>query len=297
MTNPVTPECWHVSIPCTRDTFLDVEAQLMALCWHENAPTVVTHCPDDDNAPDIWLLDAYFPAALPPSFLAQLPAHHYVPVYPQNWVTLSQQGVQPIDAGRFYVHTPATAHTAPNGKIRLIIDAGQAFGTGQHATTTGCLLAIDALGKRRAFRNILDIGTGTGILAFAAAKLWRARTLATDIDALSIDVAQENALVNHIASRRCPGDVQFAVADGVRHPAILTQAPYDLIIANILSQPLIKLAAAIVPLLAPGGVVMLAGLLKHQEAGVRQAYTTRGLRFVRRHQRGDWPTLVLQNKR
>ncbi len=293
MTKP-KPECWQLSIPCTRANYADIEAHVETLITLDNEPTIVTHCPDDDNAPDVWILDAYFPAPLSSAFRAQLPKHIYAPVYPQNWVTLSQQGVQPIDAGRFYIHTQATAHTAPKGKICMRIEAGQAFGTGQHATTTGCLLAIDDLAKRRHFKNVLDIGTGTGILGFAAAKVWRARVLGTDIDPLSIEVSMENAEVNRVPTQRISGGMQLHTATGVDHTEIKYRAPYDLIIANILAGPLIDLAAGITPLLASGGVLILAGLLKHQQVGVRTAYTARGLRFLKRHQRGDWPTLVLQ---
>jgi ribosomal protein L11 methyltransferase len=293
MTKP-EPECWQLSIPCTRANYAAIEARVENLITLDNEPTIVTHCPDDDNAPDVWVLDAYFPAPISPEFRAKLPKHSFVPVYPQNWVTLSQQGVQPIDAGRFYIHTEATAHTAPKGKICMRIEAGQAFGTGQHATTTGCLLAIDALAKHRTFKNALDIGTGTGILGFAAAKVWRAQVLGTDIDPLSIEVSTENAAVNRIPIQRIPGGMQLHTATGVNHAEIKSRAPYDLIIANILAMPLITLAAGISPLLAPGGILILAGLLSHQEVGVRHAYTARGLRFLKRHQRGDWPTLVLQ---
>jgi ribosomal protein L11 methyltransferase len=288
------PECWQLSIPCTRETYAALELKLETLLTLDNEPTIVTHCPDDDNAPDVWVLDAYFPGPISKKITEKLPTHSVTPVYPQNWVTLSQQGVQPIDAGRFYIHTQATAHTAPNGKIRLAIEAGQAFGTGQHATTTGCLLALDALAKHRTFHNVLDIGTGSGILGFAAAKVWRARALGTDIDPLSIEVSLENADINKISTQRIPGGMQFFEAVGVNHAEIKKRAPYDLIIANILAGPLIDLAHGIVPLLAPNGILILAGLLTHQEVGVRHAYTARGMRFIQRHQRGDWPTLVLK---
>lgn len=293
-----TPEAWRLSLPVARQHVDALEAQVLALVPEDAAPSLVAHCPDDDNAPNDWILDAYFTSPLPKSVRKNLPTHSYAPVYPQDWVTVSQARLQPIRAGRFYVYTQSTADTAPGGGINLRIEAGQAFGTGQHATTTGCLLTLDQLAKRQKFRNVLDLGTGTGILGFAAQRVWKARVIASDIDAPSIDVARENAALNGVPTGTAAHQIELIAADGLRHPRLKSRAPYDLILANILARPLIDLSGDIVRALAPGGTLVLAGLLAHQEAAVRAAYVARGLVFVRRvmggaTSHGHWPTLTL----
>ncbi len=292
------PEAWRLSISVSRADVDAVESQILALVPEDDAPSLVAHCPDDDNAPNDWVIDAYFTMPLPKPALKNLPQHSYAPVYPQDWVTVSQAGLQPIKAGRFYVYTQSTADTAPGGGINLRIEAGQAFGTGQHATTTGCLLTLDLLAKKQRFRNVLDLGTGTGILGFAAQRVWKARVIASDIDAPSIDVASENAALNGVPQGTSAHKIELVAANGFRHPRLKARAPYDLILANILARPLIDLSEEIVRALAPGGTVVLAGLLAHQEAAVRAAYVSRGLKFVRRVMGGatpygHWPTLTL----
>jgi ribosomal protein L11 methyltransferase len=297
------PEAWRLSVPVARLNVEALETQILALVPEEDAPTLSSLCPDDDNAPDDWVTHAYFQKDLKPEVFRHLPPHSYGPVYPEDWVTVSQAGLQPIKAGRFYVYTQATAETAPNGGITLRIEAGQAFGTGQHATTAGCLATIDLLAKSRKFKNILDLGTGTGLLGFAAQKMWKARVIASDIDALSIEVAKENAALNDVPQGTAAHKIELVTADGFRHPRLKARAPYDLILANILARPLIDLSGEIVRALAPGGTLVLAGLLTSQEAAVRAAYTSKGLKFVRRvlggpvsdlnTGLGHWPALTL----
>ena len=160
----------------------------------------------------------------------------------QDWVTMSQAGLQPIRAGRFTVHTPTYAPEPE--RINFEIDAGLAFGTGQHATTAGCLAALDRLEMAgEQFENIADIGTGTGLLAFAALKLWpQARCIATDIDPIAIDVSRDNAAINGVPLGHGAGELLLSVADGMDSPLLAARAPFDLIIANILAGPLIELA-------------------------------------------------------
>ena len=198
-------------------------------------------------------------------------------------MTLSQQGLEPIRAGRFFVHTPAHRDAVPPGSVAFEIDAGRAFGTGQHETTTGCLLALDALKREGAsFANLADIGTGTGLLAFAAMRLWpAARAIASDIDPVAIEVTAENAAINRIPLGRARGRLELAVAAGLDHRRLQARAPYDLIIANILAGPLIELAPALAAALAPGGRLILAGLLDHQADRVAAAYRRRGLMLRR----------------
>jgi ribosomal protein L11 methyltransferase len=210
-----------------------------------------------------------------------------------DWVTMSQAGLQPIRAGRFFVHTP-TYRSHPPGTIAFEIDASLAFGTGQHATTSGCLEALDRLEREGAkFRNIADIGTGTGLLAFAALALWpEAKCIATDIDAIAIDVARDNAAINGVKLGHAAGELLLSVADSMDSPLLSARAPFDLIIANILAGPLIELAPDFVKVLASGGRVVLAGLLDTQADGVTAAYEKLGL-TLRERGSGEWPVLVL----
>ena len=193
---------------------------------------------------------------------------------------MSQAGLEPIRAGRFFVHTPTHRGAVPDGAIAFEIDAGLAFGTGQHDTTAGCLAALDRLevaGKQ--FANIADIGTGTGLLAFAALALWpEAKAIATDIDPISIDVTADNAR-DQPASRSAmaPGELLLAVADGMDHEMLAARAPFDLLIANILAGPLIELAPGFAKALAPGGSIVLAGLLDTQAEAVIAAYEAEGM--------------------
>ena len=154
-----------------------------------------------------------------------------------DWVTKSQQGLQPIRAGRFFVHTPMHYADRPADTINFEIDAGLAFGTGQHATTAGCLAALDRLAiEGTQFSNVTDIGTGTGLLAFAALALWpSAKCIATDIDPIAVDVSRDNAAINGVKTGHAEGELLLAVADGMDSPMLAARAPFDLLIANILA--------------------------------------------------------------
>jgi ribosomal protein L11 methyltransferase len=206
---------------------------------------------------------------------------------------MSQAGLQPIRAGRFYVHTPMY-RSVPPGTIPFEIDASLAFGTGQHATTAGCLEALDKLEREGArFANIVDIGTGTGLLAFAALALWPdAKCIATDIDPVAIDVARDNAAINRVTLGHGTGELLLGVADGMDSPPLAARAPFDLIIANILAGPLIDLAPDFARALATGGAIVLAGILDTQTDSVAAAYKAEGL-VLRERGAGEWPVLVL----
>lgn len=266
-------------------------------------PTLVT----SEEADGGWRLDGYFeakPGKADLGAIARLaPSAKAKPRVERlddaDWLTLSQAGLEPIHAGRFFVHTPAHRDAVPRGAIAFEIDAGRAFGTGQHETTTGCLIALDRLKAGGAvFGQIADIGTGTGLLAFAALRLWpSARAIASDIDPVAIEVAAENAAINHVPIGRGPGQCELAVAAGLDHRRLIVRAPYDLLIANILAGPLIALAPDMVGALAPGGRLILAGLLDRQAERVAAAYARRGLRPAARIDRGEWPTLVLRKPR
>jgi ribosomal protein L11 methyltransferase len=300
-------DSWKVTLPCTRAEAEALKDDISPLALLDVPPVLMTS-EADSATPDQWRLDAYFAepptagmlamlAELVPSAAAAAPLVERVEE--SDWVTLSQQGLEPILAGRFFVHTPAHRRAAPPDSIALEIDAGRAFGTGQHETTSGCLIALSRLkAQGLGFANILDLGTGTGLLAFAALKLWpAARAAASDIDPVAIEVARENAAVNSVRLGRARGQVELAVAAGLGHARLKARAPYDLVIANILAGPLIELAPSVAAALAPGGRLLLAGLLDHQAASVAAAYRRRGLMLTGRIDRGEWPTLVMRKRK
>jgi ribosomal protein L11 methyltransferase len=284
-----------VTVPCNR-----AQGEAVAEA-DELLPGVVLVADEPDSSkPDEWLIHAYFEHSPTAEDLATLSglgsgSPRVEELGEADWVTMSQQGLQPIRSGRFYVHTPMY-RSVPPGTIPFEIDASLAFGTGQHATTSGCLDALDRLEAAGArYENIADIGTGTGLLAFAALALWpEARCIATDIDPTAIDVARDNAAINHVKLGHGAGELLLGVADGMSSPLLSARAPFDLIIANILAGPLIELASDFVGALAPGGTIILAGLLDSQAEAVAKAYKEKGL-TVRSHGSGEWPVLVLSS--
>lgn len=254
----------------------------------------------DPAKPDEWLIHAYFEHAPTANELSTLSAlgsgePRIEELGEADWVTMSQAGLQPIRAGRFTVHTPMFAPEP--GRINLEIDASLAFGTGQHATTSGCLEALDRLEREGArFANIADIGTGTGLLAFAALTLWpEAKCIATDIDGVAVEVAQDNAAINKVKLGHDTGELLLAVADGMDSPLLAARAPFDLIVANILAGPLIELAPDFAKALTPGGTIVLAGLLDTQADAVSSAYAALSLSLHERSS-GEWPVLVLLSR-
>ncbi len=286
---------WRLTVPCSR---AQAEGLPDATDLFTDAPPVLVADEPDPAQPDDWLIHAYFehqPDADELKLLSGLGTGELriEQLGEADWVAMSQSGLQPIRAGRFFVHTPMH-RSRPPGTFPFEIDASLAFGTGQHATTAGCLEALDALecdGRR--FTNIADIGTGTGLLAFAALALWPdAKCIATDIDPVAVEVARGNAAINHVAVGHGRGEVLFAQADGMDSPLLTARAPFDLIIANILAGPLIELAGDFRRALAPGGTVMLAGLLDTQANSVISAYEQQGLAVVDRGA-GEWPMLLL----
>ena len=212
------------------------------------------------------------------------------PLPDQDWIKLSQEGLPPVRAGRFFVYGAHDAGQVPHGVIPMKIEAGLAFGTGHHETTALCLTVLSDLANRRAYREVLDLGCGTGLLAIGAAKLWKRPVLASDIDPIAIEVTNENARGNGVTPL-----VRGVVADGLVNPTLAAGAPYDLIIANILAGPLTRLAPQIVAAMAPGAMLVLSGLLHNQENMVLSFYHR--LRFQNRHRQGPWSALVLEKPR
>ncbi|QNE31771.1 50S ribosomal protein L11 methyltransferase [Sphingomonas sp. NBWT7] len=285
------PDSWRVTLPCTR---AEAEAIDAADDLAIDAVLMTTEEVEDDV--ERWRLDAYMEhepdAAMLAALNALVPsaagtAPSVTALTAQDWVAMSQQGLEPIREGRFVVHTSAHPSDAPAGGRALLIDAGQAFGTGHHATTSGCLAMLDGLASRH-FRSIIDVGTGTGVLAFAAAFLWpEARVVATDIDPAAIEVTRENAALNVVDG------VALIVADGALSEAITARAPYDLVIANILAGPLVSMAPELAAIADAGATIVLAGLLETQRANVVAAFAACGCTLETADVRGDWTILRL----
>lgn len=207
-----------------------------------------------------------------------------------DWVAHVRRELRPVEAGRFFVHGSHDADRVPEGRIGLLIEAAMAFGTGHHATTLGCLLALDRL-ERAGFhsRNTADIGCGTAVLAMAAAALWPEPVIASDIDAVAVEVARANVEANGLAGR-----VDCVEAAGLDHPELRARAPYELIFANILKGPLLALAPDIAAATAPSSYAILSGILGSQAAEVAAAYRGAGFHLVCRDEIAEWTTLVLK---
>ncbi|RJF90419.1 50S ribosomal protein L11 methyltransferase [Sphingomonas cavernae] len=302
-----TGESWKLTLPCTAQEARILEEDIGLLAELDPLPVLMTSEPDPAR-PEQWQLDAYFEnkpddvtialiTALIPSAAGVTPKIEKVEQ--ADWVTLSQAGLEPVRAGRFFVHTSTNADNIPVNAKPFLIEAGLAFGTGQHETTTGCLMMLDRLKREgNLYRDLIDVGTGTGLLAFAAMHLWpRAFATASDIDPISIDVTRENAEINDIPLGTREGRLALVVAEGMQHRTIQRRAPYDLIIANILAGPLIEMAPSIAAVLEEGGTLILAGLLDSQAHRVATAYRRQGLRLAGRIDRGEWPTLMLRKRR
>nr|WP_310524945.1 50S ribosomal protein L11 methyltransferase [Polymorphobacter sp.] len=293
-------DSWALTLACNRadaESFPEIGDIFPDLL---DPPSLNVEEPDPDQ-PDDWLLTAYFNEKPEPALITRITALfpsatniQLAPLPDADWTTLSQRNLEPVRAGRFLVHTMAHTSARRPGDIALAIEAGLAFGTGQHATTHGCLVALDRLARCRQFHNIADLGTGTGVLALAAAKRWKkAATIATDIDPVSIAVTAANLRDNHVAQGHIARHIELAVAPGMAHHRLRQRAPYDLIIANILAAPLIAISRDVSRALAPGGILVLAGLLQSQALRVRAAYRNHGLVPLGQHRRGEWPHLVL----
>ena len=289
---------WRVTLHCTRAEAEAVPDSDHLFQFSDSPPVLVADEPDP-HAPDDWRIHAYFvdqPTTQELVLLGRMAAAGEPEVEhlaEDDWVTMSQAGLEPIRAGRFFVHTPS--HLPDDLAINFEIDAGLAFGTGQHDTTAGCLAELDRLetsGNR--FTNIADVGTGTGLLAFAALALWpAAKGIATDIDPISIDVTADNARLNRVTIGHGAGELLLAVADGMEHEMLVARAPFDLLIANILAGPLIDLAPQFAKAVAPGATLVLAGLLDTQADAVIAAYQSDGMTVVERGN-GEWCVLVLK---
>jgi ribosomal protein L11 methyltransferase len=206
----------------------------------------------------------------------------------RDWVKATLEELVPVHGGRFIVHGQHDRARVPPNKLGIEIEAALAFGTGHHGTTRGCLLLLDQVLKARQPGRVLDLGTGTGVLAIAAAKAMRGKVLASDIDPASVRVAAENARLNGV------GDlVQVIRGSGFSAPQFLQRGPFDLVLANILANPLRRLATPMSRHLAPGALVILSGLLPPQAGAVIASYRSRGLVLRRRILIEGWSTLLM----
>ncbi len=208
-----------------------------------------------------------------------------------DWIAKSLEGLTPVRAGRFLVHGSHDRDKIRPNDIAIEIDAGQAFGTGHHGTTAGCLEVLDGILRSRPVRNALDLGTGSGVLAIAVRKVRKIPVLATDIDPVAVRVARENVRRNGIAA-----GIRVETAPGFHSAAFREDGPFDLIIANILARPLMKMAPELARHLAPGGSVVLSGILAQQRWKVLAAYNGAGMRHLSTIWRNGWVTMHLTNR-
>jgi ribosomal protein L11 methyltransferase len=210
-------------------------------------------------------------------------------VEPKDWVKATLEELVPVRAGRFIVHGRHDRSKVPPNKLGIEIEAALAFGTGHHGTTRGCLLLLDSVLKAYVPRRVLDLGTGTGVLAISAAKALHGDVLASDIDPLSVRVARDNARLNVTGDR-----VETIRATGFSAPQFAARGPFDLVLANILANPLRQMATPMARHLAPSALVILSGLLPSQAQGVIAAYRARGLVLVRHLEVEGWSSLLMQ---
>lgn len=236
-----------------------------------------TECPDETA---LAILTAAFNAA--PFAVSQLPE--------TDWVAKVKRELKPVESGRFFVYGSHDADQVPADRIALLIEAAMAFGTGHHGTTLGCLRALDRLAAGGfEGKNVIDVGCGTAVLAMAAASIWPAPVLASDIDQVAVDVARANVVSNNLQGR-----VNCLEAAGFDHPDLKSSAPYDLIFANILKGPLLDLAPHMAAHIMDQGYAILSGILTEQAEEVAACYANVGLDLMKREDIGEWSTLTLR---
>ncbi|MGR6430363.1 50S ribosomal protein L11 methyltransferase [Rhizobium sp. PAMB 3174] len=280
----------------TTERNADVILGLMTDVFEDRGYAIATM--EIDEKRDVWEASVYlqeeeeaeiraeFEALLKPGFAKLVVESEVLPEI--DWIAKSLEGLKPVRAGRFIVHGSHDRDKVLPGDLPIEIDAGQAFGTGHHGTTAGCLEMIDSVIRARRVHNALDLGTGSGVLAIAVRRLKRVPVLATDIDPVAVAVAKENCRLNGIRS-----GIDLVTAPGFHSRAFADHGPFDLIIANILARPLMKMAPQLTGYLAPGGSVILSGILASQRWKVLSAYNGAGLRHVRTIWRNGWVTIHL----
>jgi len=273
------------------------EALAAAVEGVEPEPTGVGVFEVEDGS-GLWEVGAYFTERPDEIALALLAAAHNakdftVSELPEtDWVAHVKRELAPVEAGRFFVYGSHDADKVPAGKVALKIEAAMAFGTGHHGTTLGCLTALDAMVSAGLVKkNVADIGCGTAVLAMAAAKVWPNPVIASDIDAVAVDVARANAAANGLSEA-----VHVVEAAGFDHPDYDAAGPFDLIFANILKGPLMALAPEMQARITPGGHAILSGILTPQVDEIISQYQGHGFDLTSRAEYGDWTTLVLERR-
>jgi len=248
-----------------------------------------------EDGSGLWEVGGYFVAPPDQAGLALLAVIHgaksfSVSELPEvDWVAQVKRELSPVEAGRFFVYGSHDADKVPAGAIPLLIEAAMAFGTGHHGTTLGCLRALDRLLDEGFIgRNVLDIGCGTAVLAMAAASVYPGTVIATDIDEVAVEVAEANVAANNLTGR-----VRCIEAAGFDHPDLEGKARFDLIFANILKGPLIDLAPKMAEASAPGGFVILSGILNVQADEVLRVYSEAGYNLINREEIVEWTTLTI----
>ncbi|MEM6412205.1 MAG: 50S ribosomal protein L11 methyltransferase [Pseudomonadota bacterium] len=271
-----------------------IQAAWDALAWADPTPAEAVDAKEESRIS--WRLDAYAEtqesAAACVSMIEDTSpglSARCEELEDRDWVTMSLEGLPPVEAGAFVVAGSHALTENKPGKIGILVEAGPAFGTGHHGTTLGCLLALDKLRKSRPVGKVLDLGTGSGVLSIAALKVGATLAIGTDLDLDSIRVAQENGRKNNVGRA-----FKALHVTGARSQLVQGQAPYETVFANILARPLVGLAPDISRLTAPGGTIILSGLLHHQETQVRSAFTGRRMRLAQRIHHDGWSTLVFR---
>jgi ribosomal protein L11 methyltransferase len=295
MTSPITPSTSRATFAIGDERTARRVVDLLNESLDEGQAAIAAFERSDGR----WDISAHFAEAPDEASIRELVAlaagdevaQHIVfdTVEAKDWVAASLEDLVPVPAGRFIVHGRHDRARVPPNKLGIEIEAALAFGTGHHGTTRGCLLLLGQVLRSRQPSRVLDLGTGTGVLAIAAAKALRRRVLASDIDPVSVHVARDNARLNGV------GNLVAAVcATGFSAPQFAIRGPFDLVLANILANPLRQMAAPMVQHLAPSASVILSGLLPHQAQGVIAAYRGRGL-ILRRHlQISGWSSILMQ---
>jgi ribosomal protein L11 methyltransferase len=295
--------CLSGDLPVDKARLLEACLEMVADERGAFAPTLSYF--EQKDSP-LWRVEVFFAAAPDAGFVDAVLSRAALqdwdcsldPVEDRDWVSESQKLLAPVEAGRFFVFGSHDADKARAGSINLQIDAGQAFGTGKHETTAACLEVLDRLAESLTPASMLDLGTGSGVLALAGQKVWPGmRIVASDIDPIAVEVTDDNIRVNAGVSRAIgtPGaGMALVVAPGLDDPAFDGEKPFDLITANILAAPLVALAGDITDALASGGTLVLSGLLATQEKEVLEPYQARGLVTLGRVEKGEWLALTLR---
>ncbi|MBL4692461.1 MAG: 50S ribosomal protein L11 methyltransferase [Magnetovibrio sp.] len=291
---PMQPALWQLSIEMADEHILAfelaIEPFVESLMWTvdedvrgmQHMEGFVT------DKPDLAVVQAAV-QAVAQRLGVNIPNVGLEPLAPRDWVVENLKDFPPIDEGRFFIYASHIDERPLPGRIPMRIDPGAAFGTGTHATTSGCLQALEKLGRKHRFKRPLDVGSGSGILAIAMAKLWHIDILGTDIDPVAVRVAKRNAVLNRVSNM-----LEFRVGPGFS--PLAKHDRFDLIVANILARPLAEIAPDLGRHVIPGGYVILSGLLVRDERFVLGAYLAQGLKLESRHVREDWLTLVLKKR-